>query len=942
MSATRIREQLTRSVAETGRITAETFRSLRAEAERAGMDPATQRALLEPDRYLAVAPELRAKGLTLDKVVIEKEALAEARGLAKTLGTEAFPMMLKARGQSKPKTKVEKAAAELKKALEKSEPLGPRENWKITTPGADITFSVDVQGTRYPALVLDKPVWKDPSPKDIFAAHASRWPGVTTAAALKTQIQEVLAAEATYLAADGVTVRSNNERYGIQGLRREAFFSQLKEAVANGGINLSPTEKTLALGVLAQAQESLLLGKDYAMQIGSHRNYWPYWANYLGALIKMADQTAPGSDSAGIIENRIRDIMRHKTVFGRQLQLDEHDFEKTANAALVSQPAYEARPGRRVSLTSTSDRERPSYEILTVKSQLPANLSAWAGAPVYRDGTELYLDLVKSGPFAGRAGEKLPAEVSAHLDAKAVINTDDLTLRALEGQEKPRNQVSLDWDGNGGINVAKIFIGWWGHCHNEAPLNAMGVDPRRAVTLYREDRALAADKASNTYTPEDLWDVAGAFVSDGEDGWSTNGVRADTSVEKTTFVGDRNNGKSQLHLKRPNGSYASFDAKLVGVTEKNSTTPLADPLSLFRATVAQPDGSFTANPDYVGQKFRLRERDLIGVDPSDRKLTLETRSLTFDSRGYRTEEKRKVTVDPTRDEAVLLSEEITKRDQPRGGELRQHWYNPAKKEYHTVDVAVKAEGESARRTELAKGRPEKISEVAAIAETTYDSAKEIHGFVTENIGLPFTFDTDPSDPVWNYPVKDVRLDKLNEVTKNEGGQNFTYTTYKLHYATMGGPTEAGSDHRYTIKRDAAGRPVDAMALDPMPDFAFRQDHWVSAPVVVDDRGNRAVNLKAKNAGYLTRQNSATVRGDLWQRQADILYAGLRAEPKGNGKETYLYELDEGTLVAFSDKAVFEAAKKADLTLRTLANTKTRDADEDAASCCLPFWRRRAA
>ena len=69
----------------------------------------------------------------------------------------------------------------------------------------------------------------------------------------------------------------------------------------------------------------------------------------------------------------------------------------------------------------------------------------------------------------------------------------------------------MDWDSNGSINVAEISIGWWGHCHNEAPLNAMDIDPSKDVKFYRANRGVHAEKALSTYSTDDAWDIAGAF-----------------------------------------------------------------------------------------------------------------------------------------------------------------------------------------------------------------------------------------------------------------------------------------------------------------------------------------------------------------------------------------------------------------------------------------------
>ncbi|MCK6547381.1 hypothetical protein L6R52_16145 [Myxococcota bacterium] len=928
------------------------FDALHAAAKAEGLTGPAKRALLQPEKYLATSPELKAAKIGLADIRVEPEALKAAQGVAKQLGTEAFPMLLEARGQRSPKTKMEKAAANLRKALARAEGLGPQDGWKVQTSGADVRFSVGVEGKSYPALVLDKPVWRDPAPRDLTtdAALTDALRTATNSAALRTAIEATLTKESAYLAADGVDVKTKNERYGIMGLRRDALFDALAAAVRDPAKTpaLGAAERTKALGALVELRESTFVGRDFPMEVGSHTNYWPYWANYAKALVKIAEQTDRASPDYPLIENRIRDILRHKTVFGRQLQLDEHSFEKTANAALVHQPKYSPPPGHRVSIAKTSHEEQTDYELLSVKTTgLPADLARHAGAKVYRDGDKLFFDHDET---AGRpaAGTEVPAALAAFVEAKAVANPDEsLTLRELRPGEKARDGIALDWDQNGTVNLAKIFIGWWGHCHNEAPLNAMGVDPRRAVELYREDRSLPAEKASVTFTKDDVWDLAGAFVSDAEDGFSTDGVRANARIGETDFVGERNNGNGYLFLEVPGRGFVRFSAELVEASEKDAPEKrVADPMSLFRKSVAKPDGTFEPSPDYAGQKLNLAERDVVAVDVARRKLAMKATYVTLDDHGRRYEENRRVVLDPAKNEPVLISEELVRRTGTAGGQLRQHYLNPATQEYSTADVDVKDDGSGKyTRTELSRSRPVKASSTLAVAESTYDSADAIHGFVAKSPGLPFTFDTDSGKAVWNYPVRFTRIDREKIARAVERGQEYTYTTYHLRYETMGGPTEAGSDHRYVLKRDAAGKVVDALALTPMPDFAFRQDHWVSAPVAVDALGRRAVNLRAKEAGYLTSAGSTEITPALWKRQADVLYAGLRPQAK-NEETAHVWELEDGSLVAFSDPIAFEAAKKADLQLRALESSAPAAtaavAEADAGWGCFPFWRRRVA
>jgi hypothetical protein len=94
----------------------------------------------------------------------------------------------------------------------------------------------------------------------------------------------------------------------------------------------------------------------------------------------------------------------------------------------------------------------------------------------------------------------------------------------------------------------------------------------------------------------------------------------------------------------------------------------------------------------------------------------------------------------------------------------------------------------------------------------------------------------------------------------------------------------------------------------MPDFAFRNELWICAPVCTDVRGETAYNVSALQAGYLTDKARERLVTDLWAREAAILYASLAA-PAG-GDTVYLIETDDGKLHAFAERASFDAAIKA--------------------------------
>ena len=468
-----------------------------------------------------------------------------------------------------------------------------------------------------------------------------------------------------------------------------------------------------------------------------------------------------------------------------------------------------------------------------------------------------------------------------------------------------RRGISGDWNRSGGIDLTPIEIGWWGHCHNEAPLNAMGIDPKRGVTLYRAERGIARDRALQAFTADDVWDLFGALAADHEAGYATRGSLGlrEAQVEVTKFVGSRNDGGHWflLELERQGARRIRIDAEVTKLWHKSDPSQRYErPEDRFRRDLPDDDGGFAPNPDWIAAE--VDDEDEITIDCLGRRLAFVATYVTFDDAGDRAEVKASVELDPTRDAWVKIAEEILDAG-PRGGRLAEHWYNAKLAHYRRTLVEVGAGG---ARRETQRDPEVPVARAIAQQETAYDSVIDIHDFVTKNMGLPFTFDTSSGLAVWNYPVSRVRIDRTREVTRVEDGASFHYASYRLRYTTMGGPK---GDARYLIKRDDDGNAVRALALDPMPDFAFRNEYWVCAPVTADAHGDPAYNLQALQAGYLTDKQRETIVPDLWRRQAAICYASLAAP--GSGHTVYAFETTDGDVRIFPDAASFRAAVDAD-------------------------------
>ncbi len=953
MSAALLRQRFVSALlANHGHMPEAEYRKLVTLARERGMSPRLRGVLLQPVAFLRTSPELRDRRIGLEDIHFDAGALALADELGRELGVApvlpGLPNVRKSSVLRAQDREAGEAAAHppaaapsadessaslqvaLGQALACGKALGSPKTWQVTTAGATVIFHTEAGGQTFPAVVFQLPQWNDPAARDLLSTEAANLRSIADLNELAGWLSGLIERERAYFLAEGVTVRSPNELYGLQHLRRRAFFAALSVSLSQTAFPAG--EAALVAGLLRRAEEDLIVGRRYPMQTGEHTNYWPYWNNYLAPLRKLLAQTPVGSEAFLLVKNRIEDILNHKTVFNWNRHVDEQDFEVSISGALVQRRTYGRGPGQRVSLASGSRPQRPIYEVLNLAvTGLPAEHQSLSGLPVvrYPDGS-LRFDWQGPGVLPVRVGQALPSVLANYLTAQRVP-PPELGVRGLVAGEEARAGIPMDWNQDGSIELSPIEIGWWGHCHNEAPLNAMGINPQRSVTLYRAERgdylpnegdgqgAGTSDAgemgaaALQTYSAEELWDVAGALTSDHEGGFAIPGsLRSKTTqVEETQFVGSRNNGGHWL-LIEPSGGRRRIrvDAEVKQLWHKSDASKkYDDPAQRFRRDLPTEDGAFAPNPDWVAAE--ASDADDITIDAQKRRLLAVVRYVTLDDQGERELRIEAVELNPEEDAAVKVAEEVQDIEAGgAGGKVVEHWYNAKTGAYSNIVFQV-SPGATPRR-ELARSEPAPAARVLACQETVYDSVIEIHEFVTSRMGLPFVFDTSSGMAVWNYPVSEIGIEKLGQVEREEDGKRYEYTSYKLRYVTMGGPS---GEARYIIKRDRCGQAERALALDPMPDFAFRQERWVCAPAASDAGGNLAINMHALKAGYLSDKGGSRIVPALWQRQATLLYAALADDLAAEDGAAYLFESVTGELYSFASRAAFTQAVQADTELR---------------------------
>ena len=872
-------------------------------------------SLAQPREYLVAA------GIDVDALHFEPAIIERARTFVTGEGTAPLTGL----STSVEAPTIESLMTQFNRMMETGKDLGSYSDWSLKTPGADVKFSTTASGRDWPALVLDTRTFEDPKPaRDIVSENKAAFEAVTNPAEFQSAIDTILSSETDYFSAEDLGSDSANLKYGVANLRRKAFLTALRSSAIDA-TSITGGDKARARGVAEGVSIKMATGIDYQMEVGSHTNYWPYWSNYAAPLEKMLEQEEVGSAGYHQIKNRLNDINRRKTHNDSwKREVNERNFESSVKMSLVYSPNFTVGSGHRLSQTEDSTTFNPHYELITInKAGLPEEFAEYAGVQVYRDtnaSKTLRVDFMGKGDSATEVfarsltGKKIPEELNDHLTTRRLTEKDaeSFTLRKFQAGEKARKNISFDWGSNGNINVAPTNVGWWGHCHNEAPLNAMAIDPQKAVSFYRADRGVDASKALANYTAADAWDIAGAFTSDheGRPAWNSLSTGRATGVDSTSFVGTRNNGLHELNIKLEGGRSFNIDAEVISL--KDASGKSQDPKAIFRENVENEDGGFDKNPMHL--KTNAQKDDQITIDVAGCTMNLSTKYVTFDAQGNPTERTGSVKLDPAEDKFVKVTEKIARRNPgAQGGEILEQYYNAKTKEYYSITQKVNEEN-GYKREEVSRSETSAVSGLEHTTETEYDSVEVIFDYFMDNPGLPKTYDTSPDAPVWNYPVDREKLDLLTETTVKENGHDYTYRTFNLLYSTMGGPED--QNQKFIIKFNEQGKIVDTCALDPMPDFAYRQDHWTAAPVTSDNRGGTAYNVMALSKGYLLRQGGnsiSDVETKLWEQEAALLFASL-SDDTAEG-HAYVFQKTDGSIISFADKASFHKAVEADKALR---------------------------
>ena len=164
-----------------------------------------------------------------------------------------------------------------------------------------------------------------------------------------------------------------------------------------------------------------------------------------------------------------------------------------------------------------------------------------------------------------------------------------------------------------------------------------------------------------------------------------------------------------------------------------------------------------------------------------------------------------------------------------------------------------------------------------------DAARRVVSLVTEK---------DSGYMVWNYGTDSFKMSKVEE--------DGDFVKYEVVDKTQGG-TKTWS---YILKYDADGNAVDAHAFTAPPDFVFRPEKTVSAPLVRAENGSVLYNSAAYERGFLVGEDGKISDESLafFRYASDVLYASLVDPTKDN---QFVIVDDQGDLFFYDTKEAYE-------------------------------------
>ena len=302
---------------------------------------------------------------------------------------------------------------------------------------------------------------------------------------------------------------------------------------------------------------------------------------------------------------------------------------------------------------------------------------------------------------------------------------------------------------------------------------------------------------------------------------------------------------------------------------------------------------FEKNPTFNG----LRDQDWSVIN-GDRKFEGKVEYMDVNEKGSVERQKLDIVIDPNNpaEEPILLTSELGRGSFPpsvtkyylnqKTGNLESRKFEASKKEDGSYEM--KPVGDENKVFGAVNG-------MSLSRELTKESVIELHNHFLDAArrGVSFVTEKDSGYMVWNYGTDSFKMSKVEE--------DGDFVKYEVVDKTQGG-TKTWS---YILKYDADGNAVDAHAFTAPPDFVFRPEKTVSAPLVRAENGSVLYNSAAYERGFLVGEDGKISDESLafFRYASDVLYASLVDPTKDN---QFVIVDDQGDLFFYDTKEAYEA------------------------------------
>jgi hypothetical protein len=744
------------------------------------------------------------------------------------------------------------------------------------TASTKIELSTEIQpGFYVPDLKLSPRTVKDPELREkIIDLPPERLANVRTAEDYKTLLNELKEQHKNYLLPDK---REFAEKAGddtnfaylnVTGRRIEQFYDEAQGLIRNA--RLTGAEATAARKEVNISHADAYRGRDINFDRSDTSSYWSYGndAPFAHVYEKMLDALPTDDPRRPAIQNQLDYIFTHKYVVGGGVR--EEDAERSIGLVAIDKDSRNT-----VSLNpATKDSPQPTYQTIQIN---PAIDNEHAGKNVLWDNkADKYF-------FQGTR-EEVPADLQ---DKFVRTPVDNVVFRRAKEGEQLRDGFNFDWNSNRMIDQEKIDTSWWGHCDIQALMESRHIDMKDSggVQEYR-----SASGKTTEYKRSDLLEAMSSTMNMDSQYLELGTGRA-VSFGKTEFGGSRNDDRPDNIYLNVGGNYKPFNVRIQSMSKPDKPEEMVAMDKIFdQYKMTENDRGFEKNEEFNQQI----NGDVNVINGDKRIINARNEYYTVNERGQWVENKDSITIDPSKDEKVLMGTEIRSIG---NHSLTRHYYNPKTKELSSADVTFKrneegkyvAEERNVRNMGTSRGMM--LAREMQQGDDVEGKARLTDGAI--RTGTSIATDSSAGSQVWNGVVYNLREDVA---WRSDDGK---FEKIDIKAASRYGSGTVGSK---VNELDDQGKVVRSFETKAAGDF-----HWSSDPRVapiIHENGKWYINKAMQERGILDLNDIHTSLNAMTDLN-DLIYLGL----SGKDRQPMYTIVHDGKRLVYDNKEAWEADVK---------------------------------